>query len=249
MASVPVRSSRGAHELALQGLKRLKNRSRRGEVIDEVRRAILTGDLAPGSRLPETHLAARLGVSRPTVREAIRELVRERILTEEAYKGVRVASLPADQLLDVFEVRSALETLACQKIAAQRGPDQELALRAALEDLSKAVATGSAKATHAAHLRFHGTLYELSGVELLRALWSVIQSQVNLTITVVDLEKEGLGKMVSNHERFARVLLRGNQAEVTQAVKSHLGEGIARVNRAVMSSVKIQGGHTGRPRA
>jgi DNA-binding GntR family transcriptional regulator len=240
MAGLPGSSSRGRTELALEGLSRLKNRSRRGEVIDEVRRAILAGDLAPGSRLPETHLAARLGVSRPTVREAIRELVKERILTEEAYKGVRVASLPADQLLDVFEVRSALETLACQKIAALRGPDEEKALKAALDDLGKAVATGDAKVTHAAHLRFHGTLYELSGVELLRALWSVIQSQVNLTITVVDLEKEGLGKMVSNHEHFARVLLRGSQAEVAHAVKSHLGEGIARVNRMVLSRVNIR---------
>ncbi|SRR6266571_5742234 len=243
MASLPLGSSAGRTALGLQGLNRLKSRSRRGEVIDEVRRAILAGDLAPGSRLPETHLAARLGVSRPTVREAIRELVRERILTEEAYKGVRVASLPADQLLDVFEVRLALETLACQKIAAQRGPEEERALKAALEELGKAVATGDVKGTHAAHLRFHATLYELSGVELLRALWSVIQSPVNHTITVVDLEKEGLGKMVSNHEHFSRVLLRGSQTEVANAVKSHLGEGIARVNRVVLSSVRKREGN------
>ncbi len=222
----------------MESLPKLQARSRRGDVIDAVRQAILSGDLAPGSRLPETQLAARLGVSRPTVREAIRELVRERILTEEAYKGVRVASLRADQLLDVFEVRGVLETLACQKIAARRGPDVERRLTAAVDALQRAVNEGDPRAAQSVHLQFHRLLYELSEVDLLATLWSVMESQVNLTVTVVDLEHRDLQGLVTTHEGLVSVLLQGTPREVAAAVKSHLGVGIEEVNRMTMAATR-----------
>jgi DNA-binding GntR family transcriptional regulator len=68
--------------------------TRRDAVLSELRNAILTGRLAPGDRIKEVQMAKELGVSRPTLREAIYQLIHEGLLVQEVYKGITVGQQP-----------------------------------------------------------------------------------------------------------------------------------------------------------
>ncbi len=92
----------------------------RDVVFNTLRRAILKGQLKPGERLMEVHLANRLGVSRTPIREAIRKLELEGLVIMIPRRGAEVARITEKSLKDVLEVRRALDVLsvelACQRI-------------------------------------------------------------------------------------------------------------------------------------
>lgn len=95
-------------------------------VAERIEAAILSGTLAPGSRISEQALAASLGVSRGPLREAIRRLEGRKLLERTPNIGVRVAQLSLKDLNEILQVRVALECLACN-LAAQHMPDAEIA--------------------------------------------------------------------------------------------------------------------------
>ena len=92
----------------------------RDVVFQTLRRAIITGEFAPGERLMEISLANQLGVSRTPVREAIRKLELEGLVTMIPRKGAQVAKITEENLRDVIEIRITLEefaaSIACQRI-------------------------------------------------------------------------------------------------------------------------------------
>ena len=106
-------------------------------VAERIEAAIISGQLAPGSRLSEQALATSLGVSRGPLREAIRRLEGRKLLERTTNIGVRVAQLSLKDLGEILQVREALECLACS-LAATHMPDSEIAaLRKMLDDHEK----------------------------------------------------------------------------------------------------------------
>ena len=91
----------------------------RDVVFNTLRQAILTGELSPGERLMEIHLANRLGVSRTPIREAIRKLELEGLVTMIPRRGAEVAQITEKSMNDVLEVRSAMDAL-CVELACDR---------------------------------------------------------------------------------------------------------------------------------
>lgn len=95
-------------------------------VFAELEAEIVSGRLAMGSKLGEEVLAARLGVSRGPLREALRRLEGRSLVIRTAHAGARVVSVSAEDQIELYEVRSALEGLAA-RLAAERASDSELA--------------------------------------------------------------------------------------------------------------------------
>ena len=115
----------------------------RDVVFETLRKAILTGELKPGERLMEIHLAERMGVSRTPVREAIRMLELENLVTMVPRCGAKVASITTSGLKDVLEVREALEELAI-KLACKRSTDDQVRrLKEAMERFENAIESGN----------------------------------------------------------------------------------------------------------
>ena len=109
----------------------------RDVVFNTLRQAILTGDLKPGERLMEIHLADQLGVSRTPIREAIRKLELEGLVTMIPRRGAEVAQITEKSMNDVLEVRRAVDAL-CVELACERITKEELeALEAACEEFAK----------------------------------------------------------------------------------------------------------------
>lgn len=88
--------------------------------------AIIKGDLEAGSRISEAELAARYGVSRGPLREALRRLEGRQLITRIPHVGVRIMALSLEELLQIYEVRETLEGLAC-RLAAKHMPASEIA--------------------------------------------------------------------------------------------------------------------------
>ena len=97
----------------------------RDVVFESLRKAIVEGSLKPGQRLMEVQLAEQLGVSRTPVREAIRKLELEGFVIMLPRKGAYVADMSVKDIIDVLEVRSALEGLAAN-LAAERMDEKEV---------------------------------------------------------------------------------------------------------------------------
>src|SRR6185312_6400029 len=129
--------------------------TRRDAVLTELRDAILSGRLQPGDRIREVQMSKELGVSRPTLREALYQLIHEGLLIQEVYKGITVAGMDAAAIEDIAVVRVALETIAAESIAKDPDPAARAALMRAWEAFDAAAASGDAGRENEAHVELH----------------------------------------------------------------------------------------------
>src|ERR1700727_597160 len=112
----------------------------REQTVQVLRDAILSFELKPGQRLVEREFIDRLGISRTTFREALRQLSTEGLVTAVAQKGARVSSPSYKEAADLYEIRAALEALAVRRFI-ERASDEEIGeLTRALEKFEKVVA-------------------------------------------------------------------------------------------------------------
>ena len=134
----------------------------RDVVFNTLRQGILTGILAPGERLLEIHLAERLGVSRTPIREAIRMLELEGLVTMAPRRGAEVARISKDDIRDVLEVRLVLDSLATKLACERITPEQIEELRSAAEGFAQATRTGDVTQIAQADVRFHDVILAAS---------------------------------------------------------------------------------------
>src|SRR6185436_11730358 len=135
----------------------------RDKIGDVLKGWILDGTLKPGERIVELTLARKLEVSRAPLREALWLLARQGLVQIRAHHGAHVTQLSEQDIRDIFEIREALETRAALKIRARLAPPVAARLKEALADLEAACRARDMRAFSAADLRFHSTLWELSG--------------------------------------------------------------------------------------
>ncbi len=96
------------------------------QVFKRLQKAIIAGDIAPGSKISEPELSKAYGISRGPLREALHRLEGQRLLVRVPHVGARVVSLTAAELIELYEIRESLESMAC-RLAAQRMTATEIA--------------------------------------------------------------------------------------------------------------------------
>ena len=150
----------------------------RDVVFNTLRKAILTGELKPGERLMEIHLANRLGVSRTPIREAIRKLELEGLVTMIPRRGAEVAQITEKSMKDVLEVRRALDAL-CAELACDRISEEEMGkLEEACAGFEKATRTGDTTAIAKADVALHDIIVQATGNERLIQLINNLSEQM-----------------------------------------------------------------------
>ena len=208
----------------------------RDVVFNTLRQAILTGELKPGERLMEIHLANRLGVSRTPIREAIRKLELEGLVTMIPRRGAEVAQITEKSMNDVLEVRRALDAL-CVELACDRIGSQELEeLKAACEHFETAVKTKDVKKIAQADVALHDIIVQATGNHRL------IQLVNNLSEQMYRYRFEYI-KDISQHERLVeehRIIYQGivnkDKETASQAAKLHIDN----QKKAIIRQIRLE---------
>ena len=150
----------------------------RDVVFNTLRQAILTGELKPGERLLEIHLADRLGVSRTPIREAIHKLELEGLVTLVPRRGAEVAQITEKSMNDVLEVRRTLDAL-CAELACDRITEEELNdLKHACDNFEAAVKTGDFKKIAQSDVALHDIIARATGNARLLQLINNLSEQM-----------------------------------------------------------------------
>ncbi|THG31529.1 GntR family transcriptional regulator [Naasia lichenicola] len=153
----------------------------REQVTDSIRQAILDFSLQPGQRLVERELIERLAVSRTTIREAIRELSAEGLVTVVPQKGAIVTAPSLEDAVDLYEVRASLESLVVQRFVERASDDQVERLSGAVDYLeSVTTATTAIREVLRAKDRFYVVLIEGARSAALQQLLESIQARVQV---------------------------------------------------------------------
>jgi DNA-binding GntR family transcriptional regulator len=162
-------------------------------VADAIRDEILDGRLPAGSRLVETELAERFGVSRGPVRDALAELSRAGLAVDLPRRGTFVSSLTEADLEEVYVIRRAIEEAAVA-LAIGRATDEDVAdMRASLAEVEAAYARGDLAAAWEADMAFHRSYCRMSGNGRLLALFDGLSSQTVLLMRTALVSRTSLG--------------------------------------------------------
>jgi DNA-binding GntR family transcriptional regulator len=178
-------------------------------VAAELRRAVFDGELESGTPLRELAIAESLGVSRPTVREALTMLVAEGLATREPNRGVSVATPEAESVHDVCRARLVLEGAG---VRAWRAADsaQRDRVRATLAAYIDAIRASDPEASYQElnerHLAFHVSLVELTGSPRLVAMQETLVRELKLALAQVDRRSRNAHDQADSHAALVALL-------------------------------------------
>ncbi len=192
-------------------------------VAEELRRSLFEGELDPGTPLREVALAAALGVSRSTVREALGMLVAEGLADRVPNKGTQVRRLDPEQVRDVCRARVVIETAGIRRWneASEALRDD---VRRSLQAFSELTGTDySAAAFTAAHLEIHRALSALTGSERLVAVAESLHAEVRLALAHVDRQRGNAAEQVHSHADLLSLLERSDLEAAADELAEHLG--------------------------
>lgn len=182
----------------------------------------------------EIHLANRLGVSRTPIREAIRKLELEGLVTMIPRRGAEVANITEKNLKDVLEVRQALESLAIELACERITPENKEALREKLNQVEEAARTGDSSAIASADVAFHDAIVEASGNVRLTQLVSNLGEQMYRYRFEYIKDESKHPQIMSEHRIMYESILEGDKVKAARIVKTHIDN----QEEAIMRKIK-----------
>ena len=205
----------------------------RDVVFNTLREAILKGELKPGERLMELQLAAKLGVSRTPIREAIRMLEQEGLAVTIPRKGAEVARMTEKDMEDVLQIRDALDELAAS-IACEQISEEELAeLRHTMHEFEESTKTGDVKRIAEADVRFHDIIYHATRNVKLENMLNNLREQMYRYRYEYIKDHTDYKQLVREHAAIIAGFERHDVAYVRAAMHTHLENQIEAVRMAI----------------
>jgi DNA-binding GntR family transcriptional regulator len=198
------------------------SRTRTHRIRASIERAIVSGRLAPGSKLDEGALAARYGASRTPVREALQQLASQGLVELRANTGAFVATLTAVDLAEMFEAMAFLEA-ACAALAARRHTAEDRRLLAVAHDAcAEAARHNDPTAFYRANARFHQCIYAASHNAYLEAHTLQLGRRLEAYRREATFHPGLMAVTVSEHERILNAVLAMDEAAAGRHMRSHL---------------------------
>jgi len=201
----------------------LAKTSLREQALDQLRNAVTSGEIKPGTRLVETELSAALGISRGTLREALRQLQQEGLVEAGDRGRLTVRTLTDAEILDMFAVRSALEGLAASIVSARPDRAELVAqLQTALDALE--AASGSINHMVEVDMALHRRLCELTGNTTLLRTWEALSGSIRMSIMFAGTDKAVANMSVPRHQQFIDAIATGVPDTARAAIDLHMLE-------------------------
>ena len=194
----------------------------RDVVFHTLRRAILTGQLKPGERLMEVHLANKLGVSRTPIREAIRKLELEGLVTMIPRRGAEVAQITEKSLKDVLEVRRALDVLSVE-LACERITKEEMEeLYRACQEFERAAREKEPSVIAQADVRLHDIIVDATRNQRLKQLVNNLSEQMYRYRFVYIQEANQYENLIEEHREVYESIAERNKERAARAARLHI---------------------------
>ena len=207
--------------MSVEPLNSLDRTTLRERALEALRSAITSGRYRPGDHLGEVDLATHLGISRGTVREALRHLQQEGLVTAGNRGMLRVNTISPEEVRELFRVRAALESLAVTEII--RSVEVSRAVRALRDALSRLEGVdGDFAAKLEADLSFHLLLCTLSGNSMLVEAWRYLEGRIRVTIMNYESDQKPTMMSRDRHLPIVDAIERGDLSAAVQVVESDL---------------------------
>ncbi len=201
----------------------ISTRTKKDQVVEGIREAVLSGELQPGERLQQDELAVRYSVSQTPVREALRQLEAEGILDYNPHRGVRVAEVDLRDVREIYLIRSTLEALATRLAVSYLNGSHIQRLEALLDQMEEVIAQGQLKKLRKLNYEFHMIIYRAPDMpqllQLIRNLWTRFPWD---TLNVIP----GRALMsVQEHRLLIQAIEEGNARRAAVLMQEHIEHG------------------------
>ena len=197
--------------------------TKRDSIVDQLRRLILSGELARGARLPQDELAARFRSSITPVREALRALEAEGLVVSEPHRGTRVAAVDFERVKATYLVRRLVESYAMRRAATRISPRDLRLVRTILAEIDAATAYGDGARAREANRRFHFFFYERCGVPALSTqiaeLWAAFPWDLALS------SPQRSAQSAAEHRQVRAAVGAGDPDAAAEASERHIAHG------------------------
>ena len=188
----------------------------RDVVFNTLREAILKGELKPGERLMELQLAAKLGVSRTPIREAIRMLEQEGLAVTIPRKGAEVAKMTEKDMEDVLQIRDALD-----------------ALTETMHEFEESTKSKDLKKIAAADVQFHDIIYQATGNPKLVNMLNNLREQMYRYRVEYLKDERNYPTLMREHSEIVEGLMTKDKGRVTEAMHKHVKNQVVAVKEMI----------------
>ena len=204
------------------------------QVAAVLRQRVLTGELRPGTALLEIQMASAMGVSRNTMREAIRILCLEGLLKRSIHRGVAVAQLSLTDVQEIYHLRRMLEIPAI--LAAKNAKGDTLnELRACLEQYEQAVEARDWMLAVTFDLQFHSMLIRFHANRRLETFYQKVLGELRMGMVLVDRGHDDPGRLVPVHRQIYELLKAERFKDCAALLAQHLEDSEARLSQVMVS--------------
>lgn len=191
-------------------------------VYEELKLLILTGKISPGMRLMEEELAEDMGVSRTPIREAIRKLEKEGLITIEPRRGAYVSQISTKDMVEILEVRQNMEGLAAE-LAAQRMTDEDKEkLREIAKNYESAVAAGDMAEMIRCDTAFHHIIVEATQNRILIQMVEQLQEMVLRFRYIYYDNFKRAEQMLTEHQAIYEAIADGDTEVARESANIHI---------------------------
>ena len=216
----------GTQNFDFKALEALPARKSLGQyVYENLKQAIVRGELDPGSRVVESRVAEALGISRTPVREAIHKLEREGLLSQNPTSGFFVKGLSRTDIEETFGIRSVLESYAARLAATKHRQEELKPLEEKITEYQQCLDRKDMDVLPRINTEFHDLLYALSRSPRLIKMINDLKDQI-FRFRQVILKMEEMAKISNKDHRLMLKYIRRRDAEgVERLVKEHILRG------------------------
>ncbi len=212
-------------------LQILRTQSLASVVFQEIERMILEGELVGGDRINEKALAEQQGVSRGPIREACRRLEEAGLVEIKVNRGVFVRKLELEDVLEIFDIRTALFAFAGRILAQTVTNDEIGELDAMVRDMRAYVESGDVELYYPLNVAFHSKLLQFTRNRRLARLYDGMNKETYLYRRYSLALGENLKVSCDEHEAIVEALRGGNPTEIARIMRTHTISGRNRLLR------------------
>lgn len=202
----------------------LEKRPLKDQLVSEIQRLIVTGQLKPGERIKEQEISDLFGISRSIVREALIVLECQGLIVSIPYAGTQVASVSRDDVERLLlPVRAHIESYALELIFENGQLDACIqAMEGQLSCMKEAVAQKDMGAFNVADLNFHKCIIDFSNSVTAKSAWSSIDQQSRMHLGLQTAMSGNLTEFFNDHLHLIHVFREGDLAKCTRALREHI---------------------------